>query len=444
MSDSNPYAPPQSAEVEAFSTLSWQCYGERVVVRNGATLPRVDLETGVSEGELTPVSRVYQPPGAGQAFRVVMLIAVYLIAKNLLNTDESWLLWTVVGGSILINWLLRLRGNAAGTVTILEFRDPARERRRDFRRKVRRGMLLLSLVMIIGGPWLVSVSYQTDIGLLLGGIGVLIARSIWAAFDRPKTRSESGPAGALRIRNIHPEAMVKLRKIEAEEQVARVDAGVSKLRRAFTMFYHRFPLASLLGDGARNPVMVLVVLLMKFLRSKRLERECFEFTEAIGICEGELHETLRAKVSAWCDEHPDWLLILMERLPSPGGDMTIETVLLASPELEHSVCFHLSWMSRKPAPGVSEFSFLTWLRCGKILCTTHMPLLPLDRPDVEAERVRGPEAKVYQAHLARCSGREIAAASNSAEVHARFDQERRDIGELLEAAGLRGPVREIG
>lgn len=444
MTETNPYAPPKSAEVESSSLPSWYCYGERVVAKNGVTLPKVDLESGVSDGELTAVSRAYQPTGAGQAFRVVVIIAVYMIAKNVLHTDESWLLWTVVGGSIIVNWLLRLRGNVGGTVTIIEYREAARERRRSIRRKLRGGMLFLSLAMMIGGPWLVSPSYPADLYLLLGGIGLLVARTVWAALDRPKTRSESGPAGALRIRNVHPEAMAKLRKIEAEERAKNAEATVSRKRRVFTSFYHKFPLESLLGKGRKNPLTILVVVLMKLLRSKRLEREGFEFTEAVEIGEDELNETLRAKTAAWRAAHPDWTSFLMEKLPSPGGDLMVQTVLLASPGFEHAACFHHSWLERKPTAGVSEFSFLTWLKDEKILCTTPMPLLPLERPDVDTARVRGTEEEVFRAHLARCSRCEINPATSPAELRERFQQERRDIGALLEAAGLRGPTREIG
>ncbi len=444
MPETNPYAPPKSTGVESSSLPSWQCYGERVVAKNGAALPKVDLETGVSDGELIGISRVYQPSGAGQAFRVVLLIAVYMIAKNVLHTEDSWLLWTVVGGAILVNWLLRLRGNVGGTVTILEYREAALERPRAIRRKLRGGMLFLSLGTMIGGPWLVARSYPADLYLLLGGIGVLVARTVWAAFDRPKTRSESGPAGALRIRNVHPEAMMKLRKIEAEERQKNAAATVARKRRVFTSFYHKFPLASLLGDGWKNPFMILVVALMKVLRSKRLERGSFDFTEAVEIREDEMNEALRAKTAAWLAAHPDWSPFLMEKLPSPVGDLTIETALLASPGFEHAACFHHSWLERKPTAGVSEFSFLTWLKNGKILCTTHMPLLPIERPDVDAARVRGTAERVFQAHLVRCGGREINPATSPAELRERFQQERRDAGALLEAAGLRGPAREIG
>ena len=444
MTETNPYAPPKSAEVEASSLPSWYCYGERVVAKNGAALPKIDLETGVSDGELTAVSRVYQPAGAGQAFRVFLLIAVYMIAKNVLHTDASWLLWAVIGGSIVVNGLLRLRGNVGGTVTILEYREAPREHRRTIRRKLRGGMLFLSLAMIIGGPLLISPSYPADLYLLFGGIGLLFARTVWAALDRPQTRSEAGPAGALRIRNIHPQAMVKLRKIEAEEREKTADATLSRKREVFTCFYHKFPLASLLGDGQKNPFMILVVALMKVLRSKRLERESFDFTEATEIREDELNESLRARIGAWLTMHPDWTPLLMEKLPSPVGDLTIETVLLASPGFEHAASFHHSWLERKPTGGVSEFSFLTWLIDGKILCTTHMPLLQIERPDVDAVRVKGTAEEVFQAHLARCGGREISPATGQAELRERFQQERRDASALLEAAGLRGPIREIG
>ena len=46
MSDSNPYAPPAVTESEAPSSLTWQVQGNALLVKNGAVLPQIDLETG--------------------------------------------------------------------------------------------------------------------------------------------------------------------------------------------------------------------------------------------------------------------------------------------------------------------------------------------------------------------------------------------------------------
>jgi hypothetical protein len=68
----NPYAPPETLETEATPSVYWRCFGERVMARDGAVLPKVDLETGVSEGEMLAVPRSYQ--------------ATSLTARNLLFT----------------------------------------------------------------------------------------------------------------------------------------------------------------------------------------------------------------------------------------------------------------------------------------------------------------------------------------------------------------------
>ncbi|MEO7101564.1 MAG: hypothetical protein ABI162_19600 [Luteolibacter sp.] len=79
-----------------------------------------------------------------------------------------------------------------------------------------------------------------------------------------------------------------------------------------------------------------------------------------------------------------------------------------------------------------------------MLCTTHKPLLPIDRPNVDTLRVKGTEEEVFQVHLQRCESRQIDAAADHAQVRERLQQEKREAAELLEKAGLRSPTREIG
>ncbi len=57
MSDENPYAPPTVAEPQADPALAWQVDGDSVLVKNGATLPQVDLLTGATGEGLVAVKR---------------------------------------------------------------------------------------------------------------------------------------------------------------------------------------------------------------------------------------------------------------------------------------------------------------------------------------------------------------------------------------------------
>ena len=447
MSETNPYAPPKVAELESASLRYWQCYGARVMARNGALLPKVDLETGVSEGEMTSVARTYQVAGVGRFMRVGLLIGMYLIARNFLHIAGPWLLWGMMGGSVILNWLIRIRGTAGGMITIWEFRESVREHRRKLRQRWRNGLLFVSLSLMILTPLIgqfVNRMDFHDFKFFVSGFGLLLVSMIWAFIDRPKTPSESGPAGWLRIRNVHPDAMVKLRLLEAAELKENANSEIPGRRKVHTTYYHRYPLRSLLGEKRQNPFTVFLIAIMKLLHSKRLERESFDFTEAQKIPEDQTHQLLREKIESWRVAHTDWSVLLIERLSSPAGDLTVDTAILISPDLAHSLSFHHSWLAQKSTPGTTEFAFLTWVANQRLICTTHMHLLPIVRPNVDTVRVCGTEEVVFSAHLRRCAGMELDHAVSPAEVIERFQREKEQLADLLESAGLRGPSREAG
>ncbi len=412
------------------------------MARNGAMLPKVDLETGVSDGEMTAVRRTLDFARSQWVIGPVAVVGFFIYQGSVFATNHDWPGWPLMWGILIFGRVLRA-ALKEGPTTIWEFREAAGERRRQYRRKWRVGLLFVAFAMLIGGAMLSAGSNSLDTGLLFCGFGLLAIQSIWAFFDRPKTRSESAPRGWLRIRNIHPEAMARLRRIEAEELGKISLSEIPRRRRVFTAYYHRYPLRSLLGDRWKNPFAVFVIARMKFLRSKRLERESYEFTEAQEISEEQAHERLRERIQSWRAAHPDWPVLYIERLPSPAGDLTLESAFLASPDLAHFLCFHHSWLEQRP-PGSGEFHFITWLAGEKMLCTTHKPLLPIDRQNVETLRVKGTEEEVFQAHLQRCALRQIDAAADHTQVRERFQQEKKQMAELLEKAGLRGPSFEIG
>ena len=447
MSETNPYAPPTVTEPEASSTLYWQTDGAGVLARNGAMLPKVDLETGVADGEMTAVSRNYQAAGVGQVFRILLLIAVFALAKSVFDIDEDWLLWGLIGGSVLLSWLMQLRGKHRGTITIWEFREAARERRRKLRGKWRAGLLFLSFFLMVAGPTLLvntgPFHSQWGLRLVSCGMGLFVANVIWSMMDRRKSRLTAGPPGWLRITRVDPQALAELAGLEAEERAKAASDAAPRKRLVFTSYYHKYPLAALLGSRRKNPLSVILIALMKLLRSKRLERESFHFTEAREIHEEDAHEKLRERIQSWRAAHPDWSILLMEQLPSPAGDLMLQSAIMTSPDLAHALCLHHSWLEQKPASGTGEFLFLTWLADGKLASTTHMALLPIHRPNVDTVKVSGTEEEVFRAHLARCPYGKIDAAVSPEHLLERYLHEKEEISRLLENEGFRGPTREV-
>ena len=76
--DTNPYAPPCVAESEAPSTRYWYVDGIHLMAKHGAILPKVDLDTGVSEGGMKCVQRTCQTLTASTFLPSIVLIAGYL------------------------------------------------------------------------------------------------------------------------------------------------------------------------------------------------------------------------------------------------------------------------------------------------------------------------------------------------------------------------------
>jgi hypothetical protein len=442
MTQDDPYTPPKTAGSEAAALRYWNCDGECAIAKNGAVLPRVDLETGVSDVEMIAVSRSYQPFGISQGLRSLLMIGVYFAVRNsaILASDQG--IWMLVGGAILLSWILRLTSGVGGTIMIWEYREAALERRRALRRKQRCGLLVTAFSLVILGPWLLTASYFLSIQLIVAGCGLLIVSVIWRIVDAPKTRCGFAPHRWMRIRRIHPDAMLKLRVIERTERSETTSTDFTRARQVYTVFLYRYPLKLLIGQSTRNPLTILIIILMKLFRSDRLEREAFEFSEAEDIRADEIKTILSKQLIDWHADHPDWILCQRQRLASPSGDLTVDSVFLRSPRWEHVLCMHHTWTVRNPEKGVVESSLLTWMKGGNILSTGQTPALPLQRPDQEFAQCQGDARELLEVHQRRCANRQISPAENLEQLLVRLVTEKKNVSEALEIAGLRGPSRD--
>lgn len=165
MNGENPYAPPRAEKLEShtvFSQRDWKIYSETLIVRYGATLPEIDLETGDRENARHPIR--LSPPSS-----------LFGFPRN--GRRES------------IHSFVTTRTRFA-----------------KIRRTVREvlGNLAIFAIFLTG--------LYPHSGVLL--IAMFTTLTIWGFLDKPKLLIEiSAKRGWLRVTGIHPVALDYLRSI---------------------------------------------------------------------------------------------------------------------------------------------------------------------------------------------------------------------------------------
>jgi hypothetical protein len=442
MSDAlNPYAPPTVAETEACTTRYWHVDGIDLMAKNGATLPKVDLDTGVSEGDFKCVPRVLQVFNApGFVTNMVVIFAVTFLMKG-----HDLAPFAIIAFAIVISFIGRIgvfRRNLNSRIQVWSFVEERRAKRDTLRRRLRIGVLFLTAAMLMTGPVFLSSgmeNYATWITrFLMAGFVIILALAIWALIDRPKSRNHSAAPGWLRISGLHPDALAFLLRCEDEQAAHFPD----RKRLVRTVYLHRYPLRVLIGKNLRHPLLVIRIVLMKLLRSRLLEREAFHFSEAEEIPFENLCPQLRAAIASWLSALPDWISLIGERLPSPAGDLISESATLVSPGFEHCIHINRSWMARTPEKGSSYFSFSTWLADETLISTHDYPQPLLRDPHLRQHTVTGPPERVFEAHLRHLAGEAILPSHDLPQLRARLQSARELSARLATEAGLQSETRE--
>lgn len=447
-SDANPYAPPSVLETEAPATLAWQVDGTGVLAKNGATLPQVDLDTGVSEGPMRSLRRVGEFNLAIVVASAVFGIGGYFGAKHVFGGEFFGFFCLLLVGQMVFGRLRTLRGAATQRVLVWTFLEESRARRIARRRWLRiSAMLVIAISMVVlplllVGPHKDLMKWFTR--LFAVGIPLLIILIAWAVLDQGKTRIRPGPQGWLRIERVHPEALAKLREIEREIRDKEGSLHAVRKRRVRTSWFHRYPLRLLIGKNWKRPILVINIALMKLLRSKLLERETYHFSEAEEIPVAKLCDALVKFNDDWRFAHPDWIFISARHLPSPAGDLMVDSLFLASPGLEHCASVSHVWLARNHGEGTTETCFFTWVEDGRVVASIDHAPLPLSSPRMIGQRVSGTPEQVFESHRNLCAKHAISASRDRSELLARIRNLMEESDALLTEAGFQSVVRETG
>lgn len=444
-SDPNPYAPPSVAEPEAPSSRYWYTDGTSLIVRSGATLPKVDLDTGATAGPMQPLQRVVNVANPADFLMGALVVGCFITLRSYFNVEGLGILIGLLLLLALVKRLGFLRGNPNSVLRAVTFIEEVRARRTTRRRRSRIGAMILIAVSIFASLFLsgnpADFVFTWFQWVLPGGVLGIIALTAWGIFDRPRTRTRSESPGWMRITRVHPEAMTFL--LAEEQAIRQLEASrpPDRKRLVRTVYYHRFPLRLLIGNHVRNPLVVLRVALMKWLRSRLLVRDAYHFSEALEVPLTDLSEPLREAAESWLSTHPGWSFVTADRLNSPAGDLTCETVVLASPGLEHCAKISRVWLVQNPDKGSNQFTFLTWLADDSHFSTLDQPYLPLKNPHLN-QRASGPPEQVYQAHLSGTAALDVSPSRDSSELLARLHREKEETDRLLTEQGLQSEVRE--
>ncbi len=451
MPESNPYAPPQAEGNGGGAGPDWLLDGTGLLARHAAHLPEIDLVSGRSDGDLLRVARSPWFADWGRSGITMGLIFIVVYLNRWLDLGRSYPVWVAIL-VLLVLWLRRLRGGGTARSFVWTYREARYERRYARRQTIRAWLAVLVAIGLLGvsfGFWRVGGSHlwMPMVWVYGTGLGLLGVDACWRLLDRKKPIARAGPPGWLSFPAIHPDAYAALHAL-SQSRAETSTPESSGPRRVFTAYLYRAPLRALLGSPPRRWLVVVSLALMKLLRSRHLVRDFYHFSEAGRLDSPDaLHPRLRNAVETWIGSHPDWRLLLIERIGVPRrgtvyDGLTIDSVYLVSPDLAHRLTMvHLCLRIGAEIQKVN-CDLTTWMADGKQLATSNCEPLPWGRPHVETQFVSQPAEDLLNVHLARCQGR---VTMPPATVDAALEALRRDqqeLFEVLQKAGYYSAVRE--
>ena len=213
MDKANPYAPPQTPDAGEL----WYPKGTAVMVRDGAVLPPIDLETGEEDDGLIQVTRRFSKAHWSSHLYIGTLPFVQFLPWRESLVAPATIVFAVI--------FLALVGVGIATMRRWRFRlhvDALRERRRKRRVVIQKALALVSVLLMLilpataittGGNMSDNLT-QLFAVLLLIGLACLAGCGIWQYLTRPRIYLSGGKNGWVRIGSVSQVALKKLESVK--------------------------------------------------------------------------------------------------------------------------------------------------------------------------------------------------------------------------------------
>lgn len=225
MDEENPYLPPTTDEPEALSGPGWKLMGLTLLVNHGTTLPKVDLESGISTGELKNVELRHRKKIPNFNGLIIALIFLWAALSNLIRDwEDRWILPYAAATIGVIRYIRKSRKPPSpsrnGIISIREFITPKR-----LSRQIQTKFLRYGFMFVVAASFFVfmaiSSTRKPDFDLIIGLLGIasaiVVGIAIWGFSIRPKLKISEGVGDSIAISPIHPDAFEFLRRLAEEE-----------------------------------------------------------------------------------------------------------------------------------------------------------------------------------------------------------------------------------
>lgn len=463
----NPYAPP-AAGSDGLGDMPgcWSVQGDYLVVRENAVLPPVDLDGRGAGGPLTPVVLRLAVPMGGKGIAAMVIPAAIVLGflaverefrhepRNLAVVMAGFVGATTMG-SMLISRLLRRETKVRSELAFLWGQAAVSALRARGRRARWRGyfawastfLLLAFLGIAMAGKSRMAEGFFSDsmgvLGLAVGMACLALAGyfgvAIWAALDSG-WRCTKAQDGWLWIKGIGPAALAELGRRSTAENPPLVR------RKVFRFRLQRLTLSEWRATNGFRPGAWWQTLLMLSRRPEGQEHLAFHWSEREWLEPAEGDPEL---VEAWRRDTAgtplaEWRMTHAERIDSPTRCVRGAEIVFLSPDGRHAA---MSMVARV-ATGKGlledrrEMAFRSWTEDGRILATGNQRVSgPLPEEMVFEVRTGSPW-EMAQRHLERVAG-ETLVSVDAAGLRAREEEEMQRRHEVLEDAGIYGPVEEM-
>lgn len=443
----NPYASPTTVDLENAVTVPWQVQGLAVVVKHGTVLPEVDLETGCQGEGLVSTQRVWHVVDR-HIWAMIALMGIGTYAVTLIVNLNLWITMViVVGVSYGYQFLRALHGPVHSRVVITEYLDPARFAARKRRTRWRLIGIGVVIAVMFTVPFAVPRYHSDYTSLVLEtfgtGLVLIFALLIWTALDVSSAKTRIAPRGYLRIFPVHPDALSFLMAIEQDQRRALAEAAPQENRKkVVSINLYRYPLKMLLGTGPRKTKQVVMLALMKFLRSKHLVKLGYHSSETEKTDIAKLCEPCRAAAAEWLAVHPDWIELHGEIRKVPDGSMEEHGAILASPDLAHCLNLSYCFSPASQAEGITHAEILSFLADGRFLRTADARYIKVPVPRVILSLETGTPEDMFRMHLAQAAELPIVTHSDISVLRANIQQFEQVVETHLIAKGYQSPPRD--
>jgi hypothetical protein len=453
----NPYAPPAAATAPDGLPGCWTIQGDYLVVRENAILPPVDLHGRGAGGPLTPlVLRLPVPMGGRGAAVIVLAVAAIVGFLHFIPGADGpfGMPMAVVAGMLLFPLFQRGAKIREAPAFLWAHASVPALRARVHRSRWRGGLAGLStllliafLMMAFAGKRQLAESLGSGsidgftTAASAGGLAIAgyLGTALWSALDTG-WRCTKARDGWLWIKGIGPAGLAEL---------ARWSAGApppSARRKVFKFRLQRLTMSEWRATNGFRPVAWWQTLLMLSRKPEGQEHLAFHWSERKWLEPAQGDPEL---VAAWRHDTAgtplaDWRMTHAERIDSPTGCVRSEEIVFLSPDGRHAAMSMLARVATGKGllEDRRETAFRSWTEDGRILATGNRRVSGPLPAEMEFEVRDGSPWELARWHLERVSGRSLVAV-DAAGLRSREEQEMQRRHEVLEDAGIYGPLEEM-